>query len=372
MLKIRETRKKSIKGRLIIDFSSILIGICIFNYLLLSCIYQDVIYKKDNEKSIVVTNAALTQAKLLIKNSEDMMNHLMKMDILYDETITLEEKLDYIEVYADAFYDIGIISSNKIGLSIKSGELDLRNNKTVEKAFNKQMSTFDLIRYKDELYISIVRPITNESGEIVSLLLGVNYIEEFLDQIIEVSASEVCFIATLSKDVVMYKGTHPSIAKSSVTYNDEKLKKLLTHKMQWGEEYTVEAEDKETNIVYELNYGVLDESELVLGVINQSERNSEIISFRIALITSMFFAIVIGLIGIYIIANSLVKRMLNIANHLGGTIDSEFQETMPIELLENEDELGVIAKELKRLEDEIGATLDSIKDSLDYLNDKKG
>ena len=234
------------------------------------------------------------------------------------------------------------------------------------------MSTFDLIRYKDELYISIVRPITNESGEIVSLLLGVNYIEEFLDQIIEVSASEVCFIATLSKDVVMYKGSHPSIAKSSVTYNDEKLKKLLTHKMQWGEEYTVEAEDKETNIVYELNYGVLDESELVLGVINQSERNSEIISFRIALITSMFFAIVIGLIGIYIIANSLVKRMLNIANHLGGTIDSEFQETMPIELLENEDELGVIAKELKRLEDEVGATLDSIKDSLDYLNDKKG
>nr|WP_302596601.1 hypothetical protein [uncultured Cellulosilyticum sp.] len=93
-------------------------------------------------------------------------------------------------------------------------------------------------------------------------------------------------------------------------------------------------------------------------------------TFNIAMLIGMITAIVIGLIIVYLIASSIAKRMQHIVSHLEETIKSEFKESVPTELLENEDEIGSIAREMKHLEDKMAEMLISIKESINYLNDR--
>lgn len=88
------------------------------------------------------------------------------------------------------------------------------------------------------------------------------------------------------------------------------------------------------------------------------------------MIIGTIVVIMIGLFGAYLIATSVVKRILDIVEYLDGSIKNEFKESVPLELVENEDELGTIAKQMKYLENQISEMLASIKESIDYLNDK--
>ena len=371
MLGIIKKLKTSIKYRLIIEFGIILIAICIFNYFLQSYIYKEVLDKKQVTNSENITRAASHQVEFVMRNYEIMLNNMMQTNVFSDDTTTNEEKIKDIVKYSEAFDDLMIIDLNGIGVSLKDGVVDVRGIGLFDRALKGNVDHFDIIQDEESAYIAILNPIGNKNGELKGLLVGVNKIESFFKQVKQISNSEVIYFTNSDGRVIAYSVDEDNIGKVEFLQNVYSIKESFSEEILSNKQYVKEIEDKYSNDKYELAYGRISQSKWILGMINKkNDTRVEFKQFQQALIIGICGSVFIGIGLIYISANALAKRMLHIAKYLGGTIENEFKEPMPLELLEKEDELGIIAREMKRLETEVVAMLDSIKETIDYLNDQ--
>ena len=166
----------------------------------------------------------------------------------------------------------------------------------------------------------------------------------------------------------MFKKTIPS---SSLTNISWLAKNIFKTNLLFEQEYSIEVQSPYFSEPADFNYGLINDEGWISGVINNKDQHSlELVNLKTAMIIGMCIVIVIGLIVVYVMATPMTNRMLHIANYLGITIKNEFKDSVPTELLENEDEIGIIAREIKNLEEEMTKTLASIKESINYLNDQ--
>ena len=371
MLDIKHRRKKSIKARLVMDFGSILIGICIFNYLLVSLIYKDILKKSSVYRSKVITNAAITQSQLIIQDSANSMNNILKLEYLLDDEMNLEDKVEHLKYYASPFYDIGILELDGTGKTFRGGAFVINDKGVFKNAIEGKFNVLDIMKYKGQSYIVLMRPINDEAGQLHSILIGVRDMGEFFYQIMDVSSTDICFIANSQGSGVICIKDGDKVGEIHEIKQDTDFRELYNKVSLTGREYEMEVKDSVRGIVAKLNYGKMGESGLVLGTIKEQDAHKmDLRNLRVAMIIGMIIASSIGVLIIYYIVTSITKRMRHIAVHLEGNIKNEFKDSIPVELVENEDELGSIAKEIKNLEEEMGNMLTSIKESVDYLNDK--
>lgn len=370
-MSIVERRKKSIRNRLTIDFGIILIGICVFNYLLVSYIYKDRLYRQEQDKTDIVANAAITQTELIIQDSRNIISNISRIKFLKDYEQSVKEKTDKLEDYVSLFFDIGIVGVDGQGISVGGESFNVAGNHLFEDALQGKYNTFDLRRYEGEYYLVFLSPIKGEDENIQAVMIGVRRAEDFFDQIMQVSSGQLCFLGNRSGDgVVVTKGSSDINTVELLTDN-EGIKNIFEKDLLFGKEYNYSIANEYTNTVFNFNYEMIGDSEWLIGVVNTKGKiDVGLKTFNIAMLIGMITAIVIGLIIVYLIASSIAKRMQHIVSHLEETIKSEFKESVPTELLENEDEIGSIAREMKHLEDKMAEMLISIKESINYLNDR--
>lgn len=370
-VKILEKRKKSIKDRLIMDFGAILAGVCIFNYFLVSLIYYNMLHKGEAVKAEIIANAAITQAQLKIKDSIDIMDNITNLRYLRDSQITLEEKIKELEDYASPFYDIAVIELDGQGMSASGSSFNVAGEQVFEDAFQGKFNTFEIVHSKGTSYFVFIRPIKDLEEQLQSIVIGALRVSDFFQEIMTVSSGEVCFIANRLGTGIMGIKDNEGNVRIQLLDNDEGIKSLFKQELLYDKGYNTEIKDINSNKKFNFNYERINSSRWLLGIINNKRHIAlDLANFRNAMITGMIIAISIGLIIVYFIANSIAKRMQHIASHLGDSIKNEFKDSVPMELLKNEDEIGTIAREMKYLEEEMADMLASIKDSINYLNDR--
>ena len=370
MLSISRLRKKSIKNKLLIDIGGILIGMCVISYLVICYIFIDIIQGNEKEKADIMTNAAITQTRVMIDTMEDVMDNMAMMTVLQGEDVSIEERMTAVKISMPIKCEIALFDCDGEGVTSTGKKINVADSHRFRQAMKDTADVFDIITYNQQSFVMIVRPVKDEQDEIRMIILAYRKVEEFFDRIMQVSGGELCYMANNSGDVFWRNAKE--IGKSQVgSMSDvESTSKLFDRPLVKEQQYEMRAQDTLTKRSVLLNYSLLGRSNWVIGTARQEKKLiDELARFGTLIFLGMIVVIAIAMLIVYMIASSIVKRIDGIASHLDNTIKSEFREKLPLELLQNDDEIGKIAKQVKHLEDEVEEMLDSIKSSIDYLND---
>ncbi|WP_054739991.1 cache domain-containing protein [Cellulosilyticum ruminicola] len=367
MLKIKGIRKRSIKAKLVIDFGVILIGICIFSYFFISCVYQRILNERQQDKIKVVTNAATTQIQLVIRNSLMILGNVENFNSLSNEELSVEEKVKRLNGYTSPFDDIAILDTNGIGVSINNHTLDMSSQVDFEEALLEKKDKVSILKYEGQVYLVFFNPVLDEVGNVRCVLLGVRPIESIFKQILQASSSTVCFIANKEGQMIYDVAENNNINTMHII--DNEMINLFKANPVSNKEYIKVIKDKKTKELLEVRYSLIGDTKWILGTVNsKAQVQSDVEALKKAMIIGMSLMICIGLILVYISANTMSKRMQGMIDYLERNIKNEFKDSISNELLENDDEIGTLAKELKNLEGEMQETLETIKESMDYIN----
>lgn len=370
-MKILEQRRKSIKARLIIDFGMILAGICIVNYFVVSIIYRNTLYKEAGTQAEIIANAAITQAQLKLQDLSEFMDNIMRVGYLQDENASFEERAKELGEYAVPFEDLAIINLEGKALDTRGNEFSLNNDQLLESIKKEEFNTFDVIKYKNIMHFIFMRPIRDANEQIHTLILGAYSVDKFFEEIMRVSSGEACFLVNRYGTGTLGISDQQRNLEIRILNENEDTRYFFEKALVYGNEYHTKIQDKNNNGRFNLHYELIGDSRWLLGIIhNAEEMPAELMNFKNSMIIGMVIAIGIGLVIVYCIANSMANKMKHIANHLGDNIKNEFKDPVPVELLKNEDEIGAIAKQMKYLEEQMGEMLTSIKESINYLNDR--
>lgn len=372
MLKIFQLRKKSIKNQLLIDFGAILISVCVISYIAIYLIFSNMLEKNREDTTDIITNVAISQARIMINTVETIISKVADVELLKDINVPIEERLQAVEVSAPIMYRLALFDRDGTGIVSSGEKINARDDKILEKAMAGEISSFNIASYKDQDYIAFLRPITDNQGEIQSVVTAFLGLEDFFERIMQVSRGEIGYIA--NPEGLAFWGLIDSNGESKCgkIKNLEGLDRIFEDELIYDQEYTLEMQEMYTGEPIFLTYGLIGQPNWIVGVARLVKQPKQALNvFHVAMFWGMLLMFGIGMIIVYIIASSISKRMNGIANYLGNSIKSEFKETIPPELLKNEDEIGMIAKEVKHLEEEMVEMLDSIKTSIDYLNDIK-
>lgn len=235
---------------------------------------------------------------------------------------------------------------------------------------NGEEGQIDLVEYDNKSFILFFRAITDKNGKKQGAVIGTVKAEEALKQIIKSSSGQLCFIADANGRVFV-EAIQDSEERILAFLNSINTKELFGEDLAHHKKYKIAIKDPYLNEMVDINYGVIGEREWVLGVVNNREDDKmSMLQVKTSMFVGMGIVILLAFLSIYLTANSITKRILYIASHVNRSVKSEFQEVMPMELLQKEDELGEMAREMQKLEEEVSSMLISVKDSIDYLNEK--
>lgn len=333
-------------------------------------IYKDILDKKESTKAQIVVNAAISQVEYSVYDADAFIENLLKCDFMNDELLSAKDKADRLIDYISPFYDIGIVDLDGEGATGEGVAFQVKNKEMLENIINGEKRQFDLLEYDNQSFILFFRAITAQNGKKQGAVIGVVKAEEALKQIIKSSSGQICFIA--NKDGSVFVGARQDNQERILAIqNSINTKELFDKDLVVGKQYKTNIKDSYLDEMVDINYGVLGETGWVLGVVNNREDdNISMMQVKTSMIVGMGIVILFAFASIYLTANSITKRILYIASHVHRTVKSEFQEAMPVELLQKEDELGEMAREMQKLEEEVSNMLVNIKDSIDYLNEK--
>lgn len=369
MFSIKERRNKSIRFRLMLDIGIILIFGCIFNYVLVRFIYQEILLSQVNEKKQIVAHAAIQQAQLINQNAHGLLSNIIQIFDIDDTSSDITEKLKHVEVFTSRFKDVVIVDLDGKGIGISRKKYDLSDSDIIQKALKGEQISFEVLEHNNELYIAFGQVITNNVENKKGILLGIQNIDMFFHQITNVSGGEICFVGNAVGDGFMVSGNKGTIDDITVLSDDIGIQNLFETSIMDGENYAIKANDNK--YYYEINYGKILGTDWMLGIISYNNEIGTILTdFRSAMFVGTVVSIAIGLVLIYFITSSIVQRITNISKYIEENIENEFKEPIPKELLANEDEIGKLARGMKQLEEVVREMLCSVKDSVDYLNDK--
>ena len=369
MFDIRKKRRKSIKTRLLIDIGVLIIGICIVNYIAVILIYKDILDNKESTKAQIVINAAISQVEYSIDDANTFIENLLKCDFMNDDPLYVKEKATILAEYISPFYGIGIVDLEGYGTTAEGTTFQVKNKEMLYNMINGE-EQFDLVQYDTKSFILLFRTIVDKNGKKQGALIGAVKAEEVLKQIIKSSSGQMCFIADANGRVFV-GAIQDNEERILAVQNSINTKELFGEDLVPHKKYKITIKDPYLNEMVDINYGVIGETGWVLGVVNNREDDKmSMLQVKTSMFVGMGIVILLAFLSIYLTANSITKRILYIASHVNRSVKSEFQEVMPMELLQKEDELGEMAREMQKLQEEVSSMLISVKDSIDYLNEK--
>lgn len=367
-MKVLSIRRKSVKAKLLLDFSAVLIGVCILNYFFIGNLYKDALNEKESIRTQTIANTTVLEIQLMIENANNTLRNITKLGYLQDNQLTIKDKINELKKYKSDFDDIGIVGMDGVGIMTSGEDIFIKTQAVWDDALNWEADKLNVVTYKNESYLAVLKPVKDKDEKIKSIIVGVYDIKDIFEQIIQVSGSEACFIATTDGQVIGGVNQDGTIKKVHVRVPE--VRKLFKQEMSEDEYYIAEISGGKYVIdLSEAKYKLLKDTGWIAGVISSKlQLSKDIKKFNITIGVGMTIIMSLGLTMLYLNIESITKQMRYIINYLGNNIKNEFKDSVPREFLEREDEIGALAREIKNLEREMNETLETIRESITYIN----
>ena len=171
----------SIKDKLVIYFGLIMIVGFLICGLITNVVINDVIERKALTNLARLAKDTADKISIILDQKQLMIEQLSKLEGISDENKSVEEKL---EILIEAnkvlqFTDLAIVDLEGNSYGADDMRMNIPDSEEFVIARQGRTSFSPAINIGDEVYFTISVPIRNSSGEIISVLMGVENAEAF-------------------------------------------------------------------------------------------------------------------------------------------------------------------------------------------------
>lgn len=295
---------------------------------------------------------------------------------LTEENVSIEEKLSIIaerNVFLD-FKDIALVDLDGNTYGINGLRRNIAGSIEFEEALKGKVTFSPAIKLENETVFVIAAPLVSSSGQVIGVIMGVENTESFTYILTEAGISDEFMILDSKAEMVAHSNeeilnNHKTMdeMKELAEFNDVYgvYQKMLSGENGVG--YCINPETGEQNYI---SYAPINIGWSIALVNHSSKVLSVLKEFNYSLLSVTVIIIVAGLVAVYFMAREIANRINKITNYLDTVAHGDFEQPIPENLLELEDEMGDAARALEGMKSEIEEMIDTIKRCTDYMNDQ--
>lgn len=366
----------SIKDKLVIYFGLIMsVGFLICG-LITNVVINDVIERKALTNLARLAKDTADKISIILDQKQLMIEQLSKLEGISDENKSVEEKL---EILIEAnkvlqFTDLAIVDLEGNSYGADDMRMNIPDSEEFVIARQGRTSFSPAINIGDEVYFTISVPIRNSSGEIISVLMGVENAEAFTYLLRQSGISDELMVLDSVGHMVMH--SNQTIFNEAMSMEGTKDSPQyvevyeLYQKMLNGENGAFECarpEDGEENYI---SYAPIGMGWSIVLVSYKDNVVKVIDDFNRILMIVIGSIIILGIGAVYFVARGIAARMNKITYYLDTVAHGDFEQSVPEALLELGDEVGDAARALDSMKSEIEDMLSIIKECTDYMNEQ--
>ena len=366
----------SIKDKLVIYFGLIMIVGFLICGLITNVVINDVIERKALTNLARLAKDTADKISIILDQKQLMIEQLSKSEGISDENKSVEEKL---EILIEAnkvlqFTDLAIVDLEGNSYGADDMRMNIPDSEEFVIARQGRTSFSPAINIGDEVYFTISVPIRNSSGEIISVLMGVENAEAFTYLLRQSGISDELMVLDSVGHMVMH--SNQTIFNEAMSMEGTKDSPQyvevyeLYQKMLNGENGAFECarhEDGEENYI---SYAPIGMGWSIVLVSYKDNVVKVIDDFNRILMIVIGSIIILGIGAVYFVARGIAARMNKITYYLDTVAHGDFEQSVPEALLELGDEVGDAARALDSMKSEIEDMLSIIKECTDYMNEQ--
>lgn len=366
----------SIKDKLVIYFGLIMIVGFLICGLITNVVINDVIERKALTNLARLAKDTADKISIILDQKQLMIEQLSKLEGISDENKSVEEKL---EILIEAnkvlqFTDLAIVDLEGNSYGADDMRMNIPDSEEFVIARQGRTSFSPAINIGDEVYFTISVPIRNSSGEIISVLMGVENAEAFTYLLRQSGISDELMVLDSVGHMVMH--SNQTIFNEAMSMEGTKDSPQyvevyeLYQKMLNGENGAFEcarSEDGEENYI---SYAPIGMGWSIVLVSYKDNVVKVIDDFNRILMIVIGSIIILGIGAVYFVARGIAARMNKITYYLDTVAHGDFEQSVPEALLELGDEVGDAARALDSMKSEIEDMLSIIKECTDYMNEQ--
>lgn len=368
---------KSIKGKLIV-FLSLLIGVICIGLGLLSFINSSNALRLNIGKTlpkIAEQEASSIQAR--VEGQLSLLEDIASKDDIMNSNNSWQDKITFL------LNEIKRTNGIRMGIADRDGEIrntdgttaNIKDRKYFKDALSGKSNVSDPVISKTDGSIVIVYsvPIKN-NNEIVGVLtesIDGYKLSELTDQVKFAQTGNSFMIneagatiANANRDLVIKADNIIENAKE-----DKKLQAFADINKRMIARETGIGEYEYNGMTKFIGYAPVNGTNWSVGVlVAKNEVLSELDSLKISVMISSILFILIGVIIVYVIANSITKGIKATSKHLGLLAEGNLCEEVSPKYLKLKDEVGDMTNSMKVMQESLGNMIKKIKENSSNIN----
>lgn len=285
---------------------------------------------------------------IILSEKQKEIEKLAAVSALADEEVSIEEKLSLITMFNKLldFKDIVLVDLDGNSYGVNGLRSNIADSVAFEEVLKGKVSISTAVEGENEMLFSIAAPLISRNGQVIGAVIGIESTESFTYILAEAGMSDEFIILDSNSSIVAHS--------DKAILNDDKIVDEMKVLQEFKDVYYAP-----TNIGWSIGVGS-----------SRNEVLNTLQKFNVGLVTVIAFIIVIGLIAVYFVAGQMANRVNEITNYLDTVAQGDFEQPIPKNLLELEDEMGDAARALEGMKSEIEKMIGTIKDCTDYMNDQ--
>lgn len=341
-------KRLSIKNKLVMYFGLILaIGFIVCGFVV-NKIYTNMIEESALKSLARLATDTADKINIILSEKQKEIEKLAAVSALADEKVSIEEKLSLITMFNKLldFKDIVLVDLNGNSYGVNGLRSNIADSVAFEEVLKGKVSISTAVEGENEMLFSIAAPLISRNGQVIGAVIGIESTESFTYILAEAEMSDEFIILDSNSSIVAHSDKE--------ILNDDKIVDEMKVLQEFKDVYYAP-----TNIGWSIGVGS-----------SRNEVLNTLQKFNVGLVMVIAFIIVIGLIAVYFVAGQMANRVNEITNYLDTVAQGDFEQPIPKNLLELEDEMGDAARALEGMKSEIEKMIGTIKDCTDYMNDQ--
>lgn len=369
-------KRFKIKNKLVVCFGAILVIGFIISGIMANQVFKKIIEESTLKNLSRLAKDTADKVNIILDEKQRVIEKLAKSPELMNQHFSIQEKLSVLSDlnFLLEFKEIAWVDLEGNIYGLEGFKRNIADTVEFKQALKGQVTVSSGIEAKDEILYAVIAPIMSESGQFIGAIMGMENIESLTYIVAENEISDAYMILDSKAEIVAY--SNEGMLDRQKVISDMQGKEKFKHiykkyeNMLRGFNGTGYCIDPETGEKSYVSYAATDIGWSLVLFNQRSQLLGVLREFNYSLIVVTVIIIALGLVTVYLMAREMARRINGITHYLDTVANGDFEQPVPKNLLELEDEMGDAARALEGMKIEIEEMIDTIKRCTDYMNDQ--
>ena len=369
-------KRLKVKNKLVVCFGAVLVIGFIICGIMANQVFKKIIEESTLKNLSRLAKDTADKVNIILDEKQRVIEKLAKSPELMNQHFSIQQKLARLSDlnFLLEFKEIAWMDLEGNVYDLEGFKRNIADTIEFEQALKGQMAVSASIETEDEMLYAVIAPVMSKSGEFIGAIIGIEDTESFTYIVAENGISDAYMIIDSKSEIVAYSSEAMLDRQKVISNMDGKEKFKHIYKEYEGmlqglngTGYCIDPETREKNYV---SYAATDIGWSLVLFSKRSQLLGVLKEFNYSLIGVTLIVIAVGLMTVYFMAREISRRINGITHYLDTVAHGDFEQPVPKNLLELEDEMGDAARALEGMKMEIEEMIDTIKRCTDYMNDQ--